>query len=452
MPVPADASTPSALAYQDALQAVMRGVLALPAETVPLADALGRALAAPVTSPVALPLWNNAGMDGYAVRGDDVRGARSDAPVTLRVMTSIAAGADATSLPTVQSGTAVRIMTGAPVPPGADAVVRIEDTDRGTSQVRIVSDRDLAGRANIRPRGEDIEAGAVVFDAATTIGASHLGALASVGAAHVRVHRRPRVAVLSSGDELVLLDRFDDVLAGRRIVSSSTYALPALLRQAGAEVRMIPLLPDDLDSVVAAVRDAVADGCDLLLTTGGVSVGAHDYTRDALRALGGTLGFWRARIRPGGPIGTGRVLDVPWLGLPGNPVSTMVTAALFAWPLVRALAGHRDVHHVPLRVRVTDAMETPAPLTYFVRVRLAAGADGALESTLAGPQGSNLLRTMAVANALLIVPDNVQRVQPGMTLYALLMPGQDFLGTDFPGAALAGQGADADSIPGGAHV
>ncbi len=406
----------------------MRDVTALPAETVALEESLGRALAQEVTSPVALPPWDNAGMDGYAVQRDDVRGATVDTPALLRVIGSIAAGVDPHSLPTLTTGTAARIMTGAPVPPGCQAVVRIEDTDRALDVVRISNDRDLGGRGNVRPRGEDVAVGATVFDAGVTIGASHVGTLASVGAARVRVHRRPRVTVLSSGDELVLLDRFDDVLAGRRIVSSTTYALPALLREAGADVRVLPLLADDPGVVADAIRDAVTHGCDLLITTGGVSVGAHDYTREALLALEGTLGFWRARIRPGGPIGTGHVLGVPWLGLPGNPVSTMVTAALFAWPLIRTLGGHSAAHHVPLRVRVNDSFDTAAPLTHFVRVRLSPARDGMLDAALAGPQGSNLLRTMAIANALLIVPEAIDRVDAGMMLDALLIPGNGFLG------------------------
>ena len=416
-----------ALSYAEALEAVLRDVVSVPSEIVPLEHALGRALASDVHSPIALPPWDNAGMDGYAVRRADVRGATIEHPVSLAIVGSIAAGADPTTLPVVTAGTAARIMTGAPVPNGADAVVRIEDTDRGTSGVAIVSDRDLAGRGNVRPRGEDVSAGAVVFARGTTIGASHLGALASIGCATPPVHRRPRVTILSSGDELVMLDGFDEVRAGRRIVSSTSYALPALLQHAGADVHVLPLLADDLATVTDAVRGAVGDGCDLLVTTGGVSVGAHDYTRDALAALGGTLGFWRARIRPGGPIGIGHVLGVPWLGLPGNPVSTMVTGALFAWPLIRRLGGQHSIHHLPLRVRMLDAVETPAALTYFVRVCLTLGVDGALEARLAGPQGSNLLRTMALANALLVVPESMARVEVGTTLPALLLPGAELL-------------------------
>jgi molybdopterin molybdotransferase len=411
------------LSYDDALAAILQQVaVARPAiELVPLPESLGRALAQDITSRVALPPWDNAGMDGIATRRADVVGARPDAPRALPLIGASVAGSDPTQLPWVQPGTAMRIMTGAPMPPGADVVIRVEDTRRDGDMVLVLDDRDIAGRGNVRPRGEDIEPGRVVFTAGTTIRASHLGALAAIGLAAVPVYRRPRVTIVSSGDELVLLDRFDEVESGARIVASSSYALPALLTTAGAEVTMAPLVPDTLEALTAALRTAAAS-CDLLITTGGVSVGEHDYTREALTAIGGVQRFWRARIRPGGPIGTGMVGAVPWIGLPGNPVSTMVTGTLFAWPLIRQLGGHTAVCHVKLPVRMKDAAETPAPLTYFLRVALAAGADGTLEARLSGGQGSNLLRSMALADALLVVPESQSRVDPESLMHAILLP------------------------------
>lgn len=410
--------------YPAALEAVLALAVGrvTPVEWLPLEQALGRALAEPVRSPLALPPWDNAGMDGYAVRRTDVAGACAASPVTLMVVGTSAAGADPQALPAVTAGSAVRIMTGAPVPPGAEAVVRVEDTDRGVSQVVVRDDRDLAGHGNVRRRGEECGEGDAVAAAGATVTAARLGVLASVGADTVAVHRAPRVTVVSGGDELVRLDRFAEVLAGRRIVSSSSYALPALLRQAGAEVTVAPLVPDTPGAVEAALAAAVEGGCDLLVTTGGVSVGDHDHTRAAVAALGGTQHFWRARIRPGGPIGTGVVRGVPWLGLPGNPVSTLVTATLFARPLLRAMGGHAH-HALPMMpVTMRDAVETPAPLTYFLRVRVRAGEDGVPEARLAGAQGSNLLRSVADANALLVVREDVGQVVPGAVLPAMLLP------------------------------
>lgn len=416
--------SPSGISFGEALAIVLaQGAQQTPrTERVPLANALGRALADDVHSRIALPPWDNAGMDGYAVQKADVLGATEAMPRLLPVIGTSMAGADPAALPWVQRGTAVRIMTGAPMPPGADAVIRVEDTDGGETTVAVRNDRDGTGRGNVRPRGEDIAANSLLFPRGTSLRAAHLGALASIGVAEVPVYCAPRVTIVSSGDELVLLDRFDEVEAGQRIVSSSSYALPALLRAAGADVTMAPLVPDTLEALTAAIDNVLQTGCDLLVTTGGVSVGAFDYTRDALAALGGTQSFWRARIRPGGPIGTGMVRDVPWLGLPGNPVSTMVTAALFAWPLIRMLGGHRSVHAARLPVRMMDAADTPAPLTYFLRARLAVGTDGVLEARLSGPQGSNLLRSMALADALLEVPASLTRVEAGSTMPAILLP------------------------------
>lgn len=412
------------LSFNDALQAILEqvGTRTPAVEQVPLEAALGRALAHDITSRIALPPWDNAGMDGYALQRADVLGASSSSPRSLPVIGTSMAGADPTALPWVQQGTAIRIMTGAPMPPGADAVVRVEDTDGGETMVLVRSDRDVQGRGNVRPRGEDIAANAVLFTRGTSLRAAHLGALASIGVATVPVFRRPRVTIVSSGDELVLLDQFDDVLAGHRIVSSSSYALPALLRGAGADVTMAPLVPDTLDALTASLASALESGCDLLVTTGGVSVGAHDFTREALANLGGSQRFWRARIRPGGPIGTGRVRDVPWLGLPGNPVSTMVTGTLFAWPLIRRLGGHTGDQHARIPVRMLDQAETPATLTYFLRVSLQVGGDGMLEARLSGAQGSNLLRTMALADALLEVPEDTMRVEAGTLMRAILLP------------------------------
>lgn len=410
------------LSYTEARAALLATAAPLGTERVALADAAGRALAHPVVSPVALPPWNNAGMDGYAVRREEVLLATAQAPVTLRVIGTIAAGADATRLPSLGIGEAARIMTGAPVPASADAVVRIEDTDRGVDVVAIRDARDTAGRGNIRPLGEDVAAGYSLFSGGERIGPSHIGVLASIGCAEVPVFVRPRVTVLCGGDELVLLDRFDEVRAGRRIVSSSSYALPALLRDAGAEVTVMPLVPDTLEDTVRAITSAIDAGCDVLITTGGVSVGAYDYTRDALVAVGGRVDFWRAKIRPGGPIGTGDVRGTRWVGLPGNPVSTMVTATVFAWPLLRALGGYSRTSLRTVRVTMRDRFETPAPLTYFVRVALTDREDGGYDAHLAGPQGSNLLHTMALADALMIVPEAASAAEAGDAFDAVVLP------------------------------
>jgi molybdopterin molybdotransferase len=358
-------------------------------------------------------------MDGYAVRAADVVAASPESPVVLRVVGTIAAGGAATRA--VGAGQAVRIMTGAPLPAGADSVVRVEDSDGGEERVAIRNARD-AGR-NVRPRGEDLQRGAVAVAAGTLIGPAQLGVLASVGAAHVDAFPRPRVGVLSSGDELVDVDAFDEVLAGRRIVASNSYTLWGLLRQLGAEPVDLGLVPDEPDALRARVDDGIAS-CDALITSGGVSVGAFDYTRSVLASLGAELRLWRVRIRPGAPIGFGLLGGKPWLGLPGNPVSAMVTFELFARPVLRRMAGHRLLFRRPISVRLAEPITLAAPLTHFFRAIVSrdAGDDGAPgEARLTGPQGSGLLTSMERANALVVVPENRTRVEAGETLHALLL-------------------------------
>ena len=368
-------------------------------------------------------------MDGYAVRAADVRGARGDTPVALPVAATIPAGGMAES-PLVP-GTAMRIMTGAPVPVGADSVIRVEDTDRGDQQVLIADARD-AGR-NVRPRGEDLEAGDVALTAGTVIGPAQLGVLASIGAVNVAVHRRPRVAILATGDELVDVDEFDQVLAGRRIVSSNSYTLRAAASLAGTEILDLGRCGDDRRALRERLEQARDARCDLLLTSGGVSVGTFDFTREVLRELGAKMRFWRVKIRPGGPIGFGLLGATPWLGLPGNPVSAMVTFELFARPAIRRLRGERRVFPAPINVTLAEEVSINAPLTHFLRAVLTPREGGAIDARLTGPQGSGLLTSMARANALLVVPlDQFGRgaLPAGATLRALPLGDSGFLASE----------------------
>ncbi len=254
-------------------------------------------------------------------------------------------------------------MTGAPVPDGTDSVIRVEDTDGGEHQVTIRDARDV-GR-NVRPRAEDLKKGTIAVERGTTIGPAQLGVLASVGCASVPVYRRPRVAVLASGDELVDVDEFDAVARGDRIVSSNGYTLRASVAALGGDVVDLGIVPDDPRAY--ADRLSGAAGCDLLLTSGGVSVGAFDFTKDVLASLGADLQMWRVLMRPGAPLGFGMLGDMPWLGLPGNPVSAMVTFEVFARPVIRRLRGEHKIFHRAIHVRVRDDVSLAAPLTHFMR-------------------------------------------------------------------------------------
>jgi molybdopterin molybdotransferase len=411
-----------AFTVKEASDRILSGIRPLSIERVALRDALGRVLADDVRSPIEHPPWDNSSMDGYAVRAADVIAANDAAPVALPVTETVRAGQRPTA--PLAAGTAVRIMTGAPVPDGADSVIRVEDTDGGESRVTIRDARDA--RRNIRPRGEDLHVGSLAVARGTTLGPAQIGILASVGCALVPVHRRPRVALLASGDELVDVDQFDAVRRGDRIVSSNTYTLGASIRAAGADVIELGIVPDD--PAAYKERLGAARGCDLLVTSGGVSVGAFDFTKDVLRSLGAELHLWRVLMRPGAPLGFGMLGDMPWLGLPGNPVSAMVTFELFARPLIRMQRGERHIFRRTLAVRTREELTIAAPLTHFMRAIVEWSTDGPW-ATLTGPQGSGLLTSMERASALLIVPSDRPVVQAGETLRALLL-GEHALASD----------------------
>ena len=415
--------TVTRLSVQEASAHMLADVAPLASEAVEVEASLGRVLSEDVVSPVSLPPRNNASMDGFAVHADDVREASAERPVSLAVIGTIAAGGAQTRR--VERGEAVRIMTGAYVPEGADSVVRVEDTVPGGDVVLVRDARD-AGH-NIRMRGEDVRASAVVMRAGTAIGAAHVGVLTSVGCRFPSVFKRPRVAILATGDELVPIEQFADVLSGERIVSSNSYALAAAVRAAGGEPVQLGIARDDPSALAARLREA--EGCDLILTSGGVSVGDFDYTRDVVTALGGTLSLWRVRMRPGAPLGFGHVFGAPWLGLPGNPVSALVTFELFGRPLLRTLAGHARPHRRTIAVTLAERLVLGAPLTHFLRVVLERGEDDVLFAKLTGAQSSGMLTSMSAADALLVVPPDSLELPAGTILRALPLDG-DLGGSD----------------------
>ena len=413
------------LTVSEASARILEHITPLAVERLPLLDALGRVLAESVHAPMTLPAWDNSAMDGYAVRGDDIDGATADRPVALSVLETVAAGRFATQ--SVGTGQAIRIMTGAPLPDGADTVVRVEDTDGGTSQVLVRNPRDA--RRNIRARGEDFHEGDTLLEPGVALGAAQLGVLASVGRSTVDVHRRPRVAIMGSGDELVDVDRFHEVLAGRKIVSSNGYTLQALVRDAGGEPVNLGVAADTPDSLREHLRRAA--GCDLVLTSAGVSVGEFDYTRDVIQALGAEMKFWRVRMRPGAPLGFGLLGSVPWIGLPGNPVSAMVTFELFVRPVLRRMLGHTRLFRRPVPVLLEERVTIGAKLTHFLRAIVSTRDDGTVTARLTGPQGSGILTSMSRANALLVVPEDRPVVDAGESLHALPLGDLAALTTQF---------------------
>lgn len=404
-------TAPLRIPVEDAVARILATVVPLGPQPIELDDALGRVLAETVVAGHTHPAWRNSAMDGYAVHASDVRGATADAPVQLPVLGTIAAG-DSAPL-AVDAGTAWRIMTGAPVPDGIDTVIRVEDTDAGATSVRIHNDRDA--ERNIRPRGEDFSAGDHLLAGGTVMRPAHVALAAGTGRRRVQVIRRPRVAILSSGNELVDVDAFDEVLAGRRIVNTNRYALAAAVRDAGGVPIDLGIALDDPAAISARITGAPP--FDVLVTCGGISVGAFDYTRDVVARLGASLDFWRVRMRPGGPFGFGMLGDAPWFGLPGNPVSALVTFELFVRPALLQMGGHTSVVRAPVTVRLAEPVRTQGGLTHFLRAVVTPDH----VAVLTGPQGSGMLTSMAAANALLIVPHDVTYIAAGADARAILL-------------------------------
>ncbi len=405
------------LSVAEAVARVVDDVRVLGEERVPLLDADGRVLSTGVRAAYTLPARNNSAMDGYAVRAVDLTGASAESPRRFRVIETVAAGSAPTRA--VGAGEATRIMTGAPIPDGADSVLRVEDTDGGVDVVRALKDRDRG--KNIRPRGEDFREGDLVLDAGTVVGAAQVGVLASLGLAQVPVHRAPRVAILGSGDELVDLDQFDRVLAGERIIASNSYTMHALVRAAGGVPVPLGNARDTPDAMRTIFTRAIELRPDLILSSAGISVGEFDYTRDALGWHGADLKFWKVRMRPGASVGFGSIANIPWIGLPGNPVSVMVTFELFARPAIQKMLGVRQIFRRPVPVSLEEPVKIGARLTHFLRAIVTAQATGELTARLTGPQGSGVLTSMARANALLVVPEDRPACAAGETLSALLL-------------------------------
>lgn len=403
---------PDWVEVREAMRRIVAAVSPLPLERVRTLDALGRVLGEAIDSPIDQPPWDNSAMDGYAVRAADVRGASRQQPVRLEVVDDVPAGRFA-SRP-LAAGQAIRINTGAPIPDGADGVIRVEHTDAGRDVVVVYDDAD-AGR-NLRARGEDLRVGDRVLAAGRLLRPADLGLLATVGRAEVEVHRAPVVAILSNGDELVDVDEFDEVLAGRRIVNSNSYALAGAVLATGAVPLLLGIARDD----DASLREHLehARGADVLLTTAGASVGEHDRIKDVLEEMGFALEFWRVKMQPGSPASFGWLGQTAVFGLPGNPVSALVTFEVLVRPALRRMSGRADVFPAAQRVRSAERIPGRAGLTRFLRATIHAGADGPA-ARLTGPQGSGILTSVSRADALLVMPEEYEGADAGAELRAI---------------------------------
>lgn len=395
------------LTVEEALDRILAGVPVMPAHEIRLQDALGRVLAEDAGADRDVPPFTNSAMDGYAVRGADV----AQAPARLAVVGEIAAG----SVPGrgIGPGEAMRIMTGAPLPNGADTIVRVEDTDNG-SQVVTVTKETVTG-TSVRQAGEDVRAGEVVLSRGAVLRPAEIGVLATTGRSRVRVVRAPLVAVLSTGDEVVELDA---ELRPGQIRDANRYSLSAAVRTAGCEPWLLGIVRDTAQALRDALREAVS--ADAIVTSGGVSVGDHDHVKPVVSELG-TMDFWSIAIRPGRPLAFGELRDgdrrVPIFGLPGNPVSSLLTFELFVRPALLRMSGHASVGRPRARARLLERIEKPPQLRFFARGIYDAAA-GTVQTT--GPQGSGILRSMAQANCLIDLGPGRSSHEPGEDVNVIL--------------------------------
>lgn len=400
------------LSVDEALQNILREVEPLPPERIGLGEALHRILAEDVLSGRLLPPFDNSQMDGYAVRAADLRGASDESPIALEVTSRIFAGDRPTRR--VGPGEAARIMTGAPMPPGADAVVMQERTTVDGDRVSIAHAPN-AGEF-VRPAGEDCRPGDRVLAAGTVLTPGHIALLAALGRSELSVFQRPRVGILSTGDELCRIDEAPD----GRIVDSNAWGLMAQVLAAGAIPVRLGVARDDraeIDRLLAA-----ASGCDVVLTSGGVSVGEKDFVLEALEALGVELRFWKVAMRPGKPLAFGVQGSRLFFGLPGNPVSSMVTFELFVRAALRVRMGHPQPVRPALRARLAEPVRKPAGLTHFLRA-ITTVEEGRLISRPLGKQSSGLVSAMATANSLMVLREQVTELAAGEEVEVLPFDG-----------------------------
>ncbi|MEK7693698.1 MAG: gephyrin-like molybdotransferase Glp [Chloroflexota bacterium] len=413
------------ISVEEALRRILATINLLEIEEKPVLDALGQVVAEDVVSNIDIPPLDNTAMDGYAVRAADTDGASEQSPVTLRVVGELAAGYLFGGA--VEPGAAVRIMTGAPMPRGADAVVPFEETDEPSGRAfgSFAKSRDAVGilkaasaGANIRRAAEDIRRGQAIIRAGAVLHPAQIGVLASLGNATVRVHRRPVVAILSTGDEV---REPGQPLAPGQIYDSNAYSIAAMVLANGGVPKRLGIAKDTVEALTAKLREGL--DADMLVTSAGVSRGDYDVVKDVL-AKEGEVDFWTVRMRPGKPLAFGAFASggrrVPHIGLPGNPVSSMVSFELFGRPAIFKMLGRSDWQRPRVRAIAEESIPNTDGRRVFARA-IVTQRDGRYYAALTGPQGSGVLTSMAVANALAVVPEDVPGVQPGDEVEVMLL-------------------------------
>ncbi|MDD5126640.1 MAG: molybdopterin molybdotransferase MoeA [Dehalococcoidales bacterium] len=407
------------ITVEEALTKILEHARVLETEKVPILDSLGQVLAEDIISEINIPPLDNSAMDGYAVRAGDTSGASRQSPMLLKVIDTVSAGALAAK--EVTAGTAVRIMTGAPVPHGADAVVRFEDTDENRRKQPISEIGILypaSAGLNLRYAGEDIAKGAAVLNKGTVIRAAEIGVLASLGRQKVSVIRRPVVAVLATGNELVEIGQ---PLAPGKIYNSNSYSVAALVKKYGGIPRILGIARDSADELTAKIRQGIE--ADMLITSGGVSAGDYDIVKEVL-AKEGEIGFWTVRMKPGKPLAFGTIKGknklIPHLGFPGNPVSTMITFEMFARPALLKMMGKQKLDKPMVSAILEDPVINTDERRIFARA-IVSKRNGQYFARLTGPQGSGILTSMSQANGLAIIPEDRKGASKGETVRVIML-------------------------------
>lgn len=398
------------LNVEEVQERILAGIFAKEPETTPILDAGGRVLAEDITADMNVPPWDNSAMDGFAVQAADIEKAGPSSPIILRVIADLPAGTAPDRV--VGSGEAIRIMTGAPVPPGADTIVRFEDTRSDGDSVEILE--AIPTGKNVRRAGEDVQQGEVVLRAGMLLRPQEIGMLAVAGRQSVTVIQRPTVALLATGDEVV--DTGEPVPPGK-IRNINSYTNAAQVRQHGGIPMMLGIVPDDAERIRGTIRRAIADGADILVTSGGVSVGDYDFVKQIL-AEEGEVEFWWINMKPGKPMAFGRIGGIPFFGLPGNPVSAMISFELFVRPAIGKMQGREPRPTRSVRARLLDPIPRKDNRRHYLRVRLAAVEDG-WEASLTGSQGSGILSSLVEADGLAVIPESKSSLEAGTEVEVL---------------------------------
>ena len=388
-----------------AQETVLAAAEKLGSEKIGLLEAQGRVLAEDIVAPRDNPPWNNSAMDGFAVRWEDIKQEHAITKIpVLKVVEDVPAGKVAERA--VGPGEAIRIMTGAPVPPGADTVIRVEFTEPSDNRVRIMKPESGHG-ANIRPKGEDVRAGECIIGKGTQLRPAEIGMLAILAKSFVLVHQRPRVAILSTGDELADLDeQFDE----NKIINSNSYGIAAGVQEAGGVPLLLGIAKDDPDSLKEKILQGLR--CDIVVLSGGVSMGDYDFTKPVFAELGADMNFWKLAIRPGQPLAFGIIQGKLAFGLPGNPVSSMVTFDQLVRLAILKMGGHRILRRPVVQAVFQEKFSKHPDRRHFLRGILAQ-ENGLLTVRTTGGQGSGILTSMVKANGLIDVPEEVEKLNPG---------------------------------------